>query len=186
MTLPLKKSYAPMEAQPATELPSGPNWQYEPKWDGFRCVAFRDADHIDLESKSGKPLTRYFPELVAALSALKPQAIRFGRRDRHSRRRKPFLRRSAHAHSSRRKPRPQAQPGNPWRLYRLRSARGRSGESLVDEPLEARRKELEKFAKKYWKGQKGIRLSPITTRPGRRAQMVPHGCRARRNRRQAH
>ncbi len=71
MTLPLAKNYAPMEAQPARELPQGPAWQYEPKWDGFRCLAFRDGARVDLESKSGKPLTRYFPELVAALLAVK-------------------------------------------------------------------------------------------------------------------
>ena len=71
MTLPISKKYAPMEALPATELPTGPVWQYEPKWDGFRCLAFRDRKKIDLLSKSGKPLTRYFPELVAALRKLK-------------------------------------------------------------------------------------------------------------------
>ena len=71
MTLPLSKKYQPMEARPATELPVGAEWQYEPKWDGFRCLAFRDAERVDLQSKSGKPLTRYFPELIAALKALK-------------------------------------------------------------------------------------------------------------------
>src|SRR3984957_11238900 len=71
MSLPLKKSYAPMEAMPATQLPSGPEWQYEPKWDGFRCLAFRDGKRVDLMSKSGKPLTRYFPELVEALRAFR-------------------------------------------------------------------------------------------------------------------
>src|SRR3979411_494537 len=71
MTLPLKKQYAPMEALPATELPEGPEWQYEPKWDGFRCLAFRDRAQLDLESKSGRPLTRYFPELAATLLELK-------------------------------------------------------------------------------------------------------------------
>jgi ATP-dependent DNA ligase len=59
-----------MEAQPARDLPKGAHWQYEPKWDGFRCLAFRDGERIDLESKSGKPLTRYFPELVRSLSDL--------------------------------------------------------------------------------------------------------------------
>ena len=73
MTLPLNKSYSPMEALPASELPAGPEWQYEPKWDGFRCLAFRDGERVDLQSKSGKPLTRYFPELAAALLALKPR-----------------------------------------------------------------------------------------------------------------
>src|SRR5205807_9227533 len=73
MSLPLKKTYPPMEALPATELPSGPEWQYEPKWDGFRCLAFRDGKSVDLMSKSQKPLTRYFPELAAALAALKAE-----------------------------------------------------------------------------------------------------------------
>jgi hypothetical protein len=73
MTLPLKKTYRPMEAQPAADLPSGPEWQYEPKWDGFRCLALRDGKQVDLISKSQKPLTRYFPELVAPLAALKAQ-----------------------------------------------------------------------------------------------------------------
>jgi ATP-dependent DNA ligase len=70
MTLPVRKQYQPMEALPATDLPSGPEWHYEPKWDGFRCLAFRDGARVDLQSKSGKPLTRYFPELVEALLAL--------------------------------------------------------------------------------------------------------------------
>ena len=71
MTLPVNQKYAPMEALPASELPEGPEWQYEPKWDGFRCLAFRDGTQIDLQSKSGKPLTRYFPELAGKMLALK-------------------------------------------------------------------------------------------------------------------
>jgi ATP-dependent DNA ligase len=59
MSLPLNKRYKPVEAFPARELPAGPEWQYEPKWDGFRCLAFRDGKRIELMSKSGKPLTRY-------------------------------------------------------------------------------------------------------------------------------
>ena len=50
MTLPLHKDYAPMEALSAGELPKGPEWQYEPKWDGFRCIAFRDEDKVQLQS----------------------------------------------------------------------------------------------------------------------------------------
>jgi ATP-dependent DNA ligase len=64
VTLPLPRSYAPMEARLVDELPVGDDWQYEPKWDGFRCLAFRDGAKVDLMSKAGKPLTRYFPELV--------------------------------------------------------------------------------------------------------------------------
>jgi hypothetical protein len=71
MSLALTKSYPPVEALPAAELPAGPQWQYEPKWDGFRCLAFRDGKRVDLMSKSSKALTRYFPELVTALAALK-------------------------------------------------------------------------------------------------------------------
>ena len=62
---------APMEALLAAELPTGPGWQYEPKWDGFRCLARREGDDISLTSKSGKPLARYFPEVVAMLASMK-------------------------------------------------------------------------------------------------------------------
>jgi ATP-dependent DNA ligase len=58
-----------MEARSADHLPTGPGWWYEPKWDGFRCLAFRRAAVV-LQAKSGKPLTRYFPEVVAALAAI--------------------------------------------------------------------------------------------------------------------
>jgi ATP-dependent DNA ligase len=61
----------PMEAKLAAEIPAGEGWQFEPKWDGFRCLAFRDGDEVALMSKSGKPLGRYFPEIVAALRDLK-------------------------------------------------------------------------------------------------------------------
>src|SRR6478609_3932016 len=61
----------PMEARSVPEIPMGAEWQYEPKWDGFRCIAFRDDASVDLQSKAGQPLTRYFPELEAALLAVK-------------------------------------------------------------------------------------------------------------------
>jgi ATP-dependent DNA ligase len=61
----------PMEALLAEELPDGPGWQYEPKWDGFRCIAVRAGDDVQLWSKSGKPLARYFPEVAAMLGRLK-------------------------------------------------------------------------------------------------------------------
>ena len=64
---------APMEALLAAELPEGENWQFEPKWDGFRCLAHRDGDSIELISKSGKPLGRYFPEMLELLASLKQQ-----------------------------------------------------------------------------------------------------------------
>ncbi|HEX6063733.1 MAG TPA: ATP-dependent DNA ligase [Longimicrobiales bacterium] len=70
MNLPIKQPFLPMEAQPADELPTGEEWQYEPKWDGFRCIAFRDGDEIELQSKAGKSLSRYFPDVVEQLRAL--------------------------------------------------------------------------------------------------------------------
>jgi ATP-dependent DNA ligase len=60
----------PMEAKTATTLPAGENWQYEPKWDGFRCLVFKSGGHVDLRAKSGKPLGRYFPEMIAMFRAL--------------------------------------------------------------------------------------------------------------------
>jgi len=62
---------APMEALLAAELPEGVGWQFEPKWDGFRCLARRDDDEVTLTSKSGKPLGRYFPDVVTMLEGLK-------------------------------------------------------------------------------------------------------------------
>jgi ATP-dependent DNA ligase len=61
-----------MEALLVPEIPEGPHWQYEPKWDGFRCLIFRDGKNVELQSKAGQPLTRYFPELVHAVGELKP------------------------------------------------------------------------------------------------------------------
>src|SRR3954465_12587036 len=54
-----------MEAKLVDALPTGDGWQFEPKWDGFRCLTFRAGDAVDLRAKSGKPLARYFPEIVA-------------------------------------------------------------------------------------------------------------------------
>ena len=71
--LPIRPPYPPMEAKAVDEIPRGGNWQYEPKWDGFRCVAFRKDDEVLLQSKAGQPLGRYFPELVGALQKLAPR-----------------------------------------------------------------------------------------------------------------
>src|SRR5690348_9414998 len=71
MKLALKPPLSPMEAELVENIPVGQEWQYEPKWDGFRCLVFRDDKTLSLQSKSGQPLTRYFPELVAALSRLR-------------------------------------------------------------------------------------------------------------------
>jgi ATP-dependent DNA ligase len=70
--MPARKLLA-MEARQEAELPRGPGWQYEPKWDGFRCLARRDGQKVELLGRSGKSLSRYFPDVVSALSQLKPR-----------------------------------------------------------------------------------------------------------------
>jgi ATP-dependent DNA ligase len=69
-SLPVSIEIEPMEAKLVDALPDGAGWQFEPKWDGFRCLAARAGDAIDLRAKSGKPLGRYFPDIVALLRAL--------------------------------------------------------------------------------------------------------------------
>src|SRR5581483_8888193 len=61
---------APMEAKSVAAIPVGPEWQYEPKWDGFRCLLFRAGEQVTLQSKAGRSLNRYFPEIVAAARAV--------------------------------------------------------------------------------------------------------------------
>jgi ATP-dependent DNA ligase len=70
MPFPIPLETPPMEAHIVDALPDEPGWQFEPKWDGFRCLAFRDGDAVQLQAKSGRPLARYFPDMVAALQAL--------------------------------------------------------------------------------------------------------------------
>jgi ATP-dependent DNA ligase len=71
LALPIRPPFPPMEAELVDEIPTGDEWIYEPKWDGFRCLAFFDGKTVALQSKSGQPLGRYFPELVEALAAVR-------------------------------------------------------------------------------------------------------------------
>ena len=162
MTLPLKQPYLPMEAKSVKELPTGENWQYEPKWDGFRCIAFRDGERVDLQSKSGQPLGRYFPELVEALLKLKPKQFvidgeivvpvkgKFSFDD---------LLMRIHPAASRVKKLAQETPAKLIVFDLLVDDRGRA---LVDLQLSERRKKLDAFAKKYFAKNKSIELSPCT------------------------
>lgn len=80
MQLPLMPPIAPMLAKAVSAVPdvpdSGPKWSFEPKWDGFRSIIFRDGDEVEIGSRNGKPMTRYFPELVEALKAnLPPRCV---------------------------------------------------------------------------------------------------------------
>src|SRR3981081_2114589 len=163
MALPIPKSYPPMEALPASDLPSGPEWQYEPKWDGFRCLAFRDRKRIDLQSKSGRPLTRYFPELVGALADLKADkfvldgeiiipvdgGLSFDQ-----------LLMRIHPAASRIQKLSQETPAVFLVFDLLVDDKGKP---LVKLTLEDRRRKLERFAKKYFVKNPIIRLSPVTS-----------------------
>lgn len=61
---------APMELRAVAAIPDGPQWQYEPKWDGFRALIHRDGERVAITSKNGQPLARYFPEIVAAVRGI--------------------------------------------------------------------------------------------------------------------
>lgn len=162
MTLPLKQSYAPMEAKSVAQLPVGADWQYEPKWDGFRCLAFRDGDRIDLQSKSGQPLGRYFPELVEALLKLKAkQFVIDGEIVVPVKGKLSFddLLMRIHPAASRVQKLAKEHPAQLIVFDLLVDDRGRSiaGEALTD-----RRHRLDAFAKKYFAKNKSIELSPQT------------------------
>src|SRR5437016_8291567 len=73
MRLPFDPPLPPMFSKAADALPGGDGWQFEPKWDGFRTLVFRDGDEILLQSRDEKPMNRYFPELVAPLAAALPE-----------------------------------------------------------------------------------------------------------------
>src|SRR5207248_7106377 len=73
MRLPFAPPLAPMLSKAADALPTGDGWQFEPKWDGFRTLVFRDGDEVVLQSRDEKPMNRYFPELVAPLTATLPE-----------------------------------------------------------------------------------------------------------------
>ena len=162
MRLPFKPPFAPMEARLVDQPPVGKGWQYEPKWDGFRCLAFRDGDEVYLQSKSGQPLARYFPEMVEALRHLKaasfvldgelviPIGQRFSFDD---------LLMRIHPAASRVKKLAEEHPALFVVFDLLVDERRRS---LVESSLSERRPRLLQFARKYFKQKGAIRLSPAT------------------------
>lgn len=162
MSLPITKKYAPMEAQPTAELPVGKDWEYEPKWDGFRCLAFRDENRVDLTSKAGKPLTRYFPELVTALASLSAkQFVLDGEIVIAAGKTLSFDELLMRIHPAACRIRKLSE-SSPATLIVFDLLVNQTGRSLVAEPLSARRKMLESFAKSYLRGNLRIRLSPAT------------------------
>jgi ATP-dependent DNA ligase len=163
MTLAIKPPFMPMEARTQAGIPQGDGWLYEPKWDGFRCLAFRDGDSVQLQSKSGQPLERYFPELVEACLGLRSTkfvldgeiitpvdgALSFD----------DLLQRIHPAESRIRK----LSVETPAQLIIFDILVDDEGTSLVKLPIEERRPRLESFAAKYLARNRTIRLSPATT-----------------------
>src|SRR6476661_7461337 len=149
----------PMEALLTAELPEGDGWQFEPKWDGFRCLAQRDGSEVALTSRSGKPLGRYFPEVVEMIASLKERkflldgeliipvgdALSFE-----------ALQLRLHPAESRVRRLAKETPAGLMAFDLLELG----GKPLADEPLSQRRKALETF---FDKNQApGLHLSPMT------------------------
>ena len=163
MKLPIPVAYPPMEALSVDEIPKGEVWQYEPKWDGFRCLAFRDGEEVALQSKSGQPLARYFPEVADFLRALPAKrfvldgeiVIPVGKGLSFD----DLLQRIHPADSRVRK----LAAESPALLIVFDVLVDGSGRSLVDLPLAKRRPLLEAFARKQFPAGGRIRLSPATS-----------------------
>jgi ATP-dependent DNA ligase len=154
---------APMEARSAEALPDADGcWQYEPKWDGFRCVAFKNGVEIELRAKSGKPLGRYFPEMIAALREVKaPQFVIDGELVIEIEGRLAFDALQARLHpAASRISKLAAQ--TPARLIVFDMLADGKGAILLGKTLQARRAALERFMRKSEIPKKFI-LSPVTT-----------------------
>src|SRR3569833_1158765 len=158
-----KKTLFPMEAVLVAEIPTGEEWQYEPKWDGFRCLAFGDHGAIKLLSLLGKPLDRYFPELITANKKLTAKhfildgeivipvshGVDFDQ-----------LLQRIHPAASRVKKLAAEHPAH-FMIFDLLS--DHKGMSLIETPLQKRRPLLEEFSRKFLKGAELLHLSPATT-----------------------
>src|SRR4051812_49282607 len=152
-----------MEARSVSAIPRGTEWQYEPKWDGFRCLMFRQGDKVDLRSKAGEDLGRYFPEIVEAALKLKaasftldgeivvPHGKAFSFDD---------LLQRIHPAASRIKKLSQETPARYLVFDLLATAADRE---FAEKPLAQRRPALEAFAKAQFKAVETFRLSPMTT-----------------------
>jgi ATP-dependent DNA ligase len=152
-----------MEAVSVDEIPVGSEWQYEPKWDGFRCLTFRDGRMVTLQSKSGKSLTRYFPDMVDAVRSIKADSfvldgeivVPVGNLFSFD-----ALLQRIHPAASRVKKLARETPA----LMIVFDLLADQGGVLVDQSLPGRRQRLEAFARKYLAKNERIRLSPTTTR----------------------
>jgi ATP-dependent DNA ligase len=151
-----------MEALSVEEIPVGPQWQYEPKWDGFRCLVFRNGDSVTLQSKSGKPLTRYFPDIVDAVRTLRAQrfvldgeiVVPDGKAFSFD-----ALLQRIHPAASRIQRLASETPA----LLIVFDLLCEAGEVFTGDLLAERRKLLEAFARRQF-ANKFLRLSPVTTK----------------------
>jgi len=160
---PLPLDTPPMEARSSEELPdsAGP-WQYEPKWDGFRCLAFKSPDMVDLRAKSGKPLGRYFPEVIALLREVAaPQFVVDGELVIELDGRLAFDALQMRLHPAESRIRKLA-AATPARLMLFDMLVAPEGTVLIDKPLRQRRQALETFMKKAAVPKRFL-LSPRTT-----------------------
>ncbi|HEU4749153.1 MAG TPA: ATP-dependent DNA ligase, partial [Gemmatimonadaceae bacterium] len=166
MTLPIKLPFLPMEAVSVATIPEGDNWQYEPKWDGFRCVVFRDGDEVHLQSKAGQPLERYFPDLVEQVLALGAKRFVVDGEivvpvdgdlsfDDLLMRIHPAASRIARLAAE-----------TPAILIVFDFLVTERGTLLTNETLATRRQKLEDFAERYFKTSSRMKLSPATTKIG--------------------
>jgi ATP-dependent DNA ligase len=163
-----------MEAILVDDLPTGGGWQYEPKWDGFRCIAFRDGERVELMGKSGKSLARYFPDVVANLDSLRRRrfaidgelVIRVGDSLSFD-----ALQMRLHPAESRIRRLAKETPATFLLFDCLMSARGAS---LLAAPLERRRAALEEFFASAGDA-KGLGLSPATVDEGLARRWLAEG-----------
>jgi ATP-dependent DNA ligase len=157
----LPLSTAPMEARSAEALPDGEGWQYEPKWDGFRCLAFKEGGAVELRSKAGKPLGRYFPEVLALLRDVPPRrfvvdgelAIEIDGRLAFD-----ALQMRLHPAESRIR---KLSIATPARLILFDMLLAPEGGPLLDQPLSLRREALERFCEQAASPAR-LTLSPCT------------------------
>jgi ATP-dependent DNA ligase len=158
----LKPPLPPMETRSVEEIPAGAGWQYEPKWDGFRCIAFRNGDEVYLQSKACQPLARYFPDIAAALARLHEQqfvldgelvvpvndTLSFDE-----------LQLRLHPAASRVQKLANANPA----MYIVFDLLAEKGQVYLQRTLRERRRLLERFACSNFRSSKNLRLSPATT-----------------------
>ena len=151
-----------MEALEKDDVPAGDEWSYEPKWDGFRCLAFKDGERVDLRSKTGKPLGRYFPDAVESVRAVEAErfvldgelVIPIGGRNSFD---ELLLR--IHPAASRVQRLAAEHPATLVVFDLL----GEDAESLVGLPLRERRARLDALAKRALSRAPGVVVSPSTT-----------------------